>query len=158
MSEIKQLPFAPSMKDVNKLHSLASGVFLGAASSAASWLLHGNQVGIEVGIAIGGATTGALWSHQSYQEGLDYAATGNKTRAYIKALESITEAALGGAALLAPLGYHLGSAEGAVFAGIGGGLITGVGSARIVIRDISKRLQEDIKSNVIKFQPRKTVG
>lgn len=154
MSEVKRLPYAPSMKDVNKFHALASGTFFGTVSGIVTGLFWGKEIGTETGVALGGTTVGALWSHHSYQEGLDYAATGQKTRAYLKALESTLEAALCGAVLLAPLGYHLNSIEGAAFAGIGGGLITGVGSGRIIIRDISQRLQEGPRSNVVEFKPR----
>lgn len=154
MSRIDRLPFAPSVKDMSTFSSLASGVFFGMVTGVGSSIAYGRQIGMEVGIAMGGTVTGTFWSIQTYHEGLDYAAAGNKKRAYLKAVVSSLEATLSGATLLTPLGHHLGSVEGAIGAALVGGTVAGIGSGRIIIRNISTRLRQGIKDNIVDFKPK----
>lgn len=110
--------------------SAAMGIFYGGAAG----LIWGLEVGIEVGIGLAIVTGGFVYGIESCNRAIEFAEQGRKVRAYLKALQSTLEFAVGLTGAGAIAGFSIAGPEGAIWGAATGALI-GLGGFGLINMD-----------------------
>ncbi len=116
------------------------GVFYGGLSH----LVWGSQAGLEVGLGLGGLTAGLALGINSSNRAERFAKEGRPIRAYVEALKSLIESAMGVGVMGAAVGFHLGHIPGAVLGFGVGALIGGGGNWMLVLSKVERGLRYSV--------------
>ena len=133
--ESKQ-PEELSLGSVGCVTIFAAGVFGGG-----SGLIWGTEVGLKVGIGMSGFIGGMLLGLPSADRAEKFAKQGRQKRAYVEALRSLFETAIGLAIGGITAGGGIAGTEGA-FIGGGVGVLIGVGGGQTAFSRVSRALRD----------------
>lgn len=113
-------------------------------------LIYGPQVGAEVYIGSVGIIGGISLGIASSNEAIEFARKGKRIGAYLKALESTLEAAIGLAVAGAAAGFGIAGPEGAIWGAATGGIFAGVGEFGQNMHLLSEAFRErhQIRGNI----------